>query len=73
MTVASLKIGKREFVVIPKREYERFQKWCNTTRQAQMRLSAEDRADLAIALKRLNDPGEKRIRWSQVKKAAGLA
>jgi len=73
MTVASLKIGKREFVVIPKREYERFQKWCDTTKRGRKRLSDEDRADLAIALKRLNDPSEKRIRWSQVKKSAGLA
>ena len=73
MTVASLKIGKREFVVIPKREYERFQKWCDATKRGRKRLSDEDRADLAIALKRLNDPSEKRIRWSQVKKSAGLA
>jgi hypothetical protein len=71
MTVASLKIGKREFVVIPKREYERFQKWCDTTKGGRKRLSDEDRADLAIALKRLNDPSEKRIRWSQVKNQQG--
>ena len=61
MRVASLKIGKREFVVIPKREYEQFQKWRDTTRGVRTRLSAEDHADLAIALRRLGDPREKRI------------
>lgn len=60
MTVASLKIGKREFVVIPKREYERFQMRRDTTKRNRKGLSAEDRADLAIALKRLSDPREKR-------------
>ena len=70
--VATLKIGKREFVVIPKREYEQFEKWRATSKRARRRLSAEDRADLAVGRKRLNDPKEKRIPWSQVKKSAGL-
>ena len=73
MTVASLKIGKREFVVIPRREYERFEKWRKTAARARKRGSAQDRADLAIGLKRLNDPKEGRVAWNQVKKAAGLA
>lgn len=73
MTVANLKIGKREFVVIPKREYERFRKWRAGASARAGRLSAEDRADLALALKRLKDPKEKPIPYEQVRKELGLA
>jgi hypothetical protein len=66
MTVSTLKIGKREFVVVPRRDFERIQ------RKAQM-LSDEDAAEVAEALRRLNDPKETRIPWEQVKKRAGLA
>lgn len=65
MTVASLKIGKREFVVLPRRDYERMQATCAA-------VSEEDRKDVAVSLRRLNDPRERRIPWSQVKKRAGL-
>jgi hypothetical protein len=66
MTVATLKIGRREFVVIPRPDYERMRADCE-------RVADEDSADAAASLRRLNDPREKRVPWSQVKKRAGLA
>lgn len=66
MTLSTLKIGRREYVVVPRRDFERIQ------RKAQL-LSDQDAADIAESLRRLNDPKEKRVPWEQVKKHAGLA
>jgi hypothetical protein len=59
MTVASLKIGRRDFVVIPRREFERL--------QAQARQAAEDRDDVAEAVKRLKNPRRKTVSLAQFK------
>jgi len=66
MTLSTLKIGRREFVVVPRRDFERLQ------RKAEL-LTDQDANDLTESLRRLNDPREKRIPWDQVKKHAGLA
>jgi PHD/YefM family antitoxin component YafN of YafNO toxin-antitoxin module len=65
MTLSTLKIGRREFVVVPRKDFERLQ------RKAGL-LSDEDAQDVAESIRRLNDPCEKRIPWEQVKKHAGL-
>lgn len=72
MTVANLKIGGREYVVIPKKEYQSFLTW-RTKSVRPARLSKEDRADIALARKRLADPREKPIPYEQVRKELGLA
>jgi hypothetical protein len=64
MTVASLKIGRRDFVVIPRREFERL--------QAQARQAAEDREDVAEAVKRLNNPRRKTVSLARLKSELGL-
>ncbi|HEX3355661.1 MAG TPA: hypothetical protein VHS31_01675 [Tepidisphaeraceae bacterium] len=66
MTLATLKIGKDEYVVVSRKDFERLQ------RKADL-LSDEDAADLEKCSRRLNDPREKRIPWDKVKKRAGLA
>lgn len=65
MTASSFKIGKQEFVVIPRKDFDRLQ------RKAAL-LTDEDAADLEESIRRLNDPREKRIPWSKVKKRARL-
>ena len=65
MTVQTVKLAGRRFVIVPKSHYDRL---CAQAEQI-IRL---DRADAAEAARRLKDPKEKRIPWAQVKKRAGL-
>ena len=66
MTVATLKIGRQEYVVVPRKDFERLQRQVS-------KVDPEDVADAAESLRRLRDPAEKRVPWSLVKKRAGLA
>jgi hypothetical protein len=73
MSVQTLKLGKREFVVLPKREYERLigkpAKRAKPARTA--RLTHQDHGDIAEARRRLAEPGPN-IPWKQVKSELGL-
>lgn len=73
MTVASLKIGKREFVVIPKREYARFEAWRAGAVSRREPVDDEDRRDVALARRRLNDPKEKPVPYTRARRELGLA
>ncbi|MGA2498070.1 MAG: hypothetical protein ABSH20_10030 [Tepidisphaeraceae bacterium] len=65
MSIATLKIGKRDFVVVPKREFERVQQENAQYRRQQQ----EDSEDLAIIRKRANEV----IRpYSELRKELGL-
>jgi hypothetical protein len=66
MTVSTLKIGKQEYVVVPRKDFDQLR------RKADL-LSDEDAADVTESIRRLNDPKEKRIPWSRVKKRAERA
>jgi hypothetical protein len=66
MTLATLKIGRREFVVVPRRDFERLQRKAD-------QMEHQDALDAAESTRRLSDPSEKRIPWDQVKRRAGLA
>ena len=66
MTVANFKIGRREYVVIPRRDFERMRAELGAQ-------AAQDRVDALEAVKRLRDPHQKSIPWSQAKKRLGLA
>ena len=63
MTVQTIKVGGRQFVIVPKSHYDRL---CAQAEQT-VRL---DRADAAEAARRLKDPKEKRVPWTQLKKKA---
>jgi len=63
MAATTLTIGKKDYVVVPRKDYERLLRKAGLT----------DEADVAESILRLNDPNEKRIPWSHVKKRAGLA
>jgi hypothetical protein len=71
MTVANLKIGKRNFVVVPERDFDRMQR----ENQQYRRLLNEDAALGCLAekeLKAFRKSGGKGIPWAQVKKELGL-
>ncbi len=71
MTVSTLKIGDKNFIVLPKRDFERI-----TRENAQYRqLINEDHALGKLAekeLKSFRKKGSKGIPWEQVKKELGL-
>lgn len=66
MTLSTLKIGQQEYVVVPRKDFDRLQ------RKADL-LTDQDAKELAECARRLNDPREKRVPWDKVKKRAGLA
>jgi hypothetical protein len=64
MAVQTLRLGGREFVILPKREYERL-------RAKARKLSEQDRGDIAESRRRLAAPG-KSIALSDVRHRLGL-
>lgn len=60
MAVQTLRLGGREFVILPKREYERL-------RAKARRLFAQDRGDVSESKRRLEKPG-KSIPLAEVRK-----
>ncbi len=71
MSVANFKIGRRSFVVVPEREFDRLQRENLRYRQ----LLREDDALGKLALKELKafrDSGAKGIAWGKVKEELGL-
>ncbi len=70
MTVTNLKIGKRSFVVVPERDFDRMQRENERYRQ----LLAEDDALGKLAqkeLKAFRKAGSKGIPWREVRKELG--
>jgi hypothetical protein len=65
MSVSKLKIGRLEYVVIPRKDFERLK------RKADL-LSDPDALDVAESNFRLNNPKEMRIPWARVKRRARL-
>jgi len=71
MTVANLKIGKRNFVVVPERDFDRLSK----ESQQYRRLLREDTALGSLAVKELKafrKSGGVGTPWAQIKKELGL-
>jgi hypothetical protein len=66
VTVSNLKIGKQEYVVLSRKEFDRL------SRRAEM-FGDDDAMDVIESLRRLKNPREKRISWKQVKNRAGIA
>ena len=69
MTAGTLNIEGKKFRVIPGQDYQAMK----AALRQQQRQAAEDRTDVLQVTRRLNDPQDKRIPWSQVKKRARLA
>lgn len=70
MTVQTLTLGKRKFVVVPETDFRRLQE-----RAADMAAKDEDRRDAAILRRRLDEMrrrGEKPTPYVQFRKQLGL-
>jgi hypothetical protein len=62
MTVQTLKLGNRKFVVVPEKEYRRLQKKAEE-------VSAQDKGDIAEAKRREREPS---VPLATVRKRLGL-
>ena len=66
MTVQTLKIGRREYVVVPKRDFERMA--ARAAKQAAQ--EQQDAGDIAESRRRMREPGG--ITLSELRKKLGL-
>jgi hypothetical protein len=64
MTVQTVKIGRREFVIFPKKDFNRLQRQAGA-------LTDQDRGDIAESKRRLAEPGRS-IPLAEVRKRLGL-
>jgi hypothetical protein len=76
MTVASIKLAGKRFVIVPEKEFRDLQRRADkapgASNKRRARSAAQDRADIKLALKRLADPNEKRIPYEQIRKELRL-
>jgi hypothetical protein len=75
MTVQTLKLGRERFVLLKERDYRQLKAKAarqNGTKRAR-KLTAQDRADIAEARRRLNDPNDRVIPYQEARKQLGLA
>jgi hypothetical protein len=68
MTIGTLNIDGRKFRVIPEEEYQTLR----AAKRSQQRQAAQDKMDLAEALRRIKDPKRKTIPLAQLKAELGL-
>jgi len=74
MTVQTVKLGGRDFVIVPKAHYRKMERWANAGKAMgkSRRSSAQDRGDVAEALRRLKDPADREIPYAEARKRLGL-
>jgi len=65
MTVQTVKLGGKRFVILPEKDYQQMSR-------ALDQLSAQDQADIRLARNRLADPKETPLPYAQVRKELGL-
>lgn len=70
MTVQKIKLAGRQFVIIPEKDFRNLER---RAKSAYPRQKGSDRADIALARKRLSDPKEKPIPYEQARKVLGLS
>jgi hypothetical protein len=78
MTVQTVKLAGKRFVIVPEADFRKLQRRASDTtvrKPARKPQKAEprDQIDLEIARRRLSDPSEKPIPYEQVRKELGLA
>jgi hypothetical protein len=73
MTVQTLRLGGRRFVVLPEKEFRLLQRKAqNGTKQRPRRSAADDRADTRRSLRRLHDPNDREVPYEEARKRLGL-
>lgn len=76
MTVKSLKLGGRDYVIIPKKDFQYLQERAKrTARPARRsrRLTEQERGDVAEAERRLGDSGDRAVPYEEARRRLGLA
>lgn len=77
MTVQTLKLSGKRFVVVAEKDFRDLQRRAAIDTRSRSRQSsktdARDRADITLARKRLTDPNDRRIPYEQVRGEPGLA
>ncbi|HEY8667868.1 MAG TPA: hypothetical protein VIL86_14480 [Tepidisphaeraceae bacterium] len=76
MTVQTVKLAGREFVIVPKSHYRKLERSATTAPKATCkprRASAQVKGDVAEALRRLKDPTDREIPYAEARKRLGLA
>jgi hypothetical protein len=78
MAVQTVKLAGKRFVILPEKEFQNLQRQAKSTSSERgvgrmTRQAARDRADIALAKKRLADPHEKPIPYEQVRRELGLS
>jgi hypothetical protein len=74
MTVQTVKLGGRDFVIMPKSHYRQLEKWANAGKSGgkSRRSSVQEQGDVAEALRRLKDPTDREIPYAEARKGLGL-
>jgi hypothetical protein len=77
MTVQTVKLAGKRFVILPEKDFHNLQRQAKGSISGRAerhapRQAARDRADAALAKKRLADPLEKPIPYEQVRRELGL-
>jgi len=65
MTLQTVKLAGKRFVIVPEKEFQRMSNALNE-------FAARDRADIRLAKKRMGDPKQKPIPYEKVRKELGL-
>jgi hypothetical protein len=76
MTVQTVKLGRERFVLLKEKDYRQLKAKADRQNGAKRarRLTAQDRADIAEARRRLNDPHDRVIPYDdKARKQLGLA
>jgi hypothetical protein len=75
MTVHTVKLGRERFVLLREKDFRELKARAGDARPAskKRRLTAQDRGDIAEALRRLSDPKDREIPYEVVRKQLGLA
>ena len=76
MSVQTLKLGGRDYVIVPKKDFQDLKERAKAkppTVRKPRRLTAQDRGDIAEAIRRLNDPNDKPVSYEVARKRLGLA
>jgi hypothetical protein len=73
MTVQTVKLGRERFVLLKEKDYRQLKaKAARSPHPHKRRLTAQDRGDIAEARRRLNDPNDPALPYSELRKELGL-
>jgi hypothetical protein len=74
MTVQTVKLGGRDFVIVPKAHYRKLERWASAAKWGgkSRRSTLPDEGDVAEALRRLKDPTDREVPYAEARQRLGL-